>query len=277
MANHEFFTDILEKAPPYKNVSLTVRQWEKLMSLGSFAIEMYCENCQKIRSFKHTKEEDDINDPLFEDLSDDIFEQLNTIRNQDKNTPILSYNHFIDVELYCAHCEEKHKVSFMCTPKGIMKYGQYPSFASEEEHELVKYKNIISKYYIELIRSVRAYSQGMGIAAFVYLRRIFEHLVEKEFAAITTPIGNEKFDDKMKKVDKEIGIIPEELDRVKSKIYSVLSKGVHEYEESECLELYPYLKIVVIEILEKYYSKKEREKRLKEASKMLDSKIKEEK
>ena len=158
----------------------------------------------------------------------------------------------------------------------VTKIGQYPSLASKEEHEIQKYKGlkVIKKYYIELVRSVNAYSQHMGIASFVYLRRIYEHIVETEYDRIYGAEKNEKasFDEKMKAVDKEMSIIPPELDSQKSKIYTVLSKGIHEYEEDECYELYPVMKAIIIMMLERYLSEKEIKKQLKEIEKTLKSK-----
>lgn len=141
----------------------------------------------------------------------------------------------------------------------VTKIGQYPSLASKEKLELKKFKSlkIVKKYYIELMRSVDAYSQHMGIAALVYLRRIYEHIVETEYSKLSIE-KNEKasFDEKMKAVDKEIHIIPEALASQKSKIYSVLSKGIHEYDEDECYEMYPVIRNVILFILNRYLTQK---------------------
>ena len=157
----------------------------------------------------------------------------------------------------------------------VTKIGQYPSFASKEKVELKKYKNlkIVKKYYIELMRSVDAYSQHMGIAAFVYLRRIYEHIVETEYSKLSIE-KNEKasFDEKMKAVDKEIHIIPDVLASQKSKIYSVLSKGIHEYDEDECYEMYPVIRNVILFILNRYLAQKEEKKLQEDARKLLASK-----
>ena len=114
----------------------------------------------------------------------------------------------------------------------------------------------------------------MGIAAFVYLRRIYEHIVETEYDRIYGADKNEKasFDEKMKAVDKEMNIIPPELDTQKSKIYSVLSKGIHEYEEEECYEIYPMMKTVIIIMLDKYLMEKERKKQLNKLEQFLRNK-----
>ena len=158
----------------------------------------------------------------------------------------------------------------------VTKIGQYPSLASKEELEIQKYKSlkVIKKYYIELVRSVNAYSQHMSIASFVYLRRIYEHMVEKEYAKLPDTIkkSNASFDEKMKAVDNKMHIIPPELDSQKSKIYSVLSKGIHEYEEDECYELYPAMRTIIILMLENYLSDKESKQQLKEIEKTLKSK-----
>lgn len=194
---------------------------------------------------------------------------IDDYRNQTERTPIC-----ITINLQCAKCREAHFISLLFKGDNIVKIGQYPSFAGKEKHELERYKNIIAKYYIELIRSVNAYSQHMGIAAFVYLRRIYEHIVEKEYAELpdSTKKSNASFDDKMKAVDKKIHIIPNELDSQKSKIYSILSKGIHEYEEDECYELYPMMKVIIIMMLDRYLSEKERKKQLKDITETLKSK-----
>ena len=79
-------------------------------------------------------------------------------------------------------------------------------------------------------------------------------------------------DEKMKAVDKKLHIIPPELDSQKSKIYSVLSKGIHEYEEDECYELYPAMRTIIILMLENYLSDKESKQQLKGIEKTLKSK-----
>ena len=65
------------------------------------------------------------------------------------------------------------------TISDAMKYGQYPLYARERTYEAVKYKNVISKYYTELTRAINLYWQKCGIATFVHMQRIFEHLIDK--------------------------------------------------------------------------------------------------
>lgn len=262
----DFWIEFFEKQPPYKAISTTEALWETL-SRGNWIIEAYCDVCEKTRSFKL-----DANSTNCKWFFGYITTRSSSKKVNGGTFSVVDKPYFIQFAFVCTHCGEVHYMSTCCVNDGVMKYGQFPPFANESEHDFVKYKNVISKYYIELKRSVNAYSQNMGIAAFVYLRRIFEHLVEKEYASIKTPSGKESFDEKMKVVDKEIGIIPVELDAVKSLIYSVLSKGVHEYEEEECLEVYPYMQFIITQILDKYLAEKERKSKLAAVAELLKGK-----
>ena len=261
----DFIEEILEKEPPNKSIQFNVEWYKHFSAIKSLTIDDYCEKCDKTSSFvskdAHTSFE------TFYHSYD--MPHIDDYRNQTERTPIC-----IKINLQCAKCREAHFISLLFKGDNIVKIGQYPSFAGKEKHELERYKNIIAKYYIELIRSVNAYSQHMGIAAFVYLRRIYEHIVEKEYAELpdSTKKSNASFDDKMKAVDKKIHIIPNELDSQKSKIYSILSKGIHEYEEDECYELYPMMKVIIIMMLDRYLSEKERKKQLKDITETLKSK-----
>ena len=173
----------------------------------------------------------------------------------------------------CAKCGEAHYYSLLFKGNTVIKIGQYPSFSKSEVQSLRKYKNLISKYYPELTRSVNAYSQGMGVAAFVYLRRILEYLVESKYNGDTSW----KFIEKLKEVEKTEEIIPEELSAVKEEIYSVLSKGIHEYEEDECMELYLAVKYVIERMLDIELERKSRLSKANEAMKAIKSKLQESK
>jgi hypothetical protein len=59
-----------------------------------------------------------------------------------------------------------------------------------------------------------------------------------------------------------VKIIPDELSDVKVKIYSWLSKGVHELSEQESMELFPYLKYAIELILDEQIVQKEKAKKL---------------
>lgn len=57
-------------------------------------------------------------------------------------------------------------------------------------------------------------------------------------------------------------IIPDLLKDIKSKIYSVLSKGVHESTDDECMELFPYMQFVIEQILDERIRRKELDQKI---------------
>lgn len=270
--SYNFLKNIIINEPIYKKIGFDTKWYADFAGFSKMTIDDFCNACDADSVFEWNYDEN--TSRLFSELS-----KYNNIKNPIllNCTELYRTNPYLIVfPFFCARCKGIHYYTLMFQGDSVTKIGQYPSFASKEEHEIKKYKNlkIIKKYYIELIRSVNAYSQHMGIASFVYLRRIYEHIIETEYSKLPKEEQNPKanFDEKMKAVDNKMHIIPTELDSQKSKIYSVLSKGIHEYDEEECYELYPMMKSIIIIMLEKYLSEKERKKQLREIEKKLRSK-----
>ena len=60
----------------------------------------------------------------------------------------------------------------------LTKVGQYPSLADMQNFELRKYQKVLKENYRELTKAVGLFASGIGIGAFVYLRRVYEQLCE---------------------------------------------------------------------------------------------------
>ncbi|MDE7439742.1 MAG: hypothetical protein K2N23_04470, partial [Clostridia bacterium] len=75
-------------------------------------------------------------------------------------------------------------------------------------------------------------------------------------------------------VEKYEKIIPNEFDEIKNQLYTVLSKGVHEYEEEECIEMFPAVKFIIESILDAELIKKEHEQKAKAAKAIIQKKLK---
>ena len=165
------------REPPYKILKINSDQLKKVCSVQHFSIEQYCENCGKLRTFKSVRNQ--FSEILSEYHARSIgyagykFEDL---VNNDERCFVLDFQ--------CQHdCSEHHYFAIKIHNLTIQKIGQYPSFAKEEVlQNLRKYKNIISEYYPELTKALSLYSQNMGIASFVYFRRILEHMVNKKYS-----------------------------------------------------------------------------------------------
>ena len=156
----------------------------------------------------------------------------------------------------------------------FQKIGQYPTIADLEIGKYKKYSKVISKEYLrELNKAIGLSANGVGVGSFVYLRRIFETLIEKYHQkAILTSGWNEDEYGKSRiaeKIELLKTYLPEAIVKYK-KVYSIISKGIHELTEQECLKYFPIVKDAIISMLEQDYLKKENETKQSE----LESNIK---
>jgi hypothetical protein len=111
----------------------------------------------------------------------------------------------------------------------------------------------------------------------VYLRRVFESLIEEahDIAKSDKNWDDDKYKtsrmaDKIKMLEKHL---PEFLVQ-NPQMYSLLSKGVHEMTEDECLKYFNTLKIGIELILDEKIEYKEKQLKIKEAEKDLQKAFK---
>lgn len=268
------FIDFLQTTPLYMQSEITDSELSLICTNDNFVIEHFCDKCKTKRSFLAQRGSS---------FSEVMSELMKCNPSPSVASPTQTNNGFVlkkacysTLVFECQHrCGERHSITIRFSNDGyVEKVGQYPSFAKlQVEEKLKKYKNVISKYYPELTKSVSLYSQGYGIASFVHLRRILEHLVDEKYKNLSNIQSNVKFIDKLNEVEKIEEIIPQDIVNLKRQIYSILSKGVHEYDESECLSLYESVKFVVEDILDKQITQQERKKKIAEATKAFQSKL----
>jgi len=149
-----------------------------------------------------------------------------------------------------------------------MKYGQYPSMADISTAEIQKYHKILENdLFKEFSRAVGLISHGVGIGAFVYLRRIFEGLVEEAHQRAQSETGWDEDAYNKMRMDEKIGMLTGHLPPFlveNKKIYSILSKGIHELSEDECKRHFDAVKMGIELILDqKIRQKEEKEKEQK--------------
>ena len=157
--------------------------------------------------------------------------------------------------------------------KTIMKIGQIPSFGDMHIRKVDKYKKVLSKEKMrEFTKAIGLAANGVGIGSFVYLRRIFEYLIDDTFNKIpSTEIEIQKFNNA--RMDIKISVLKDFLPTFlvnNRKIYSILSKGVHELSEEECLGYFNCLKSSIEIMLFEKLIQKEREKHINEVTRELD-------
>lgn len=159
----------------------------------------------------------------------------------------------------------------------IQKVGQFPSIADLQIPRIQKYRKLLgNEKYREFARAIGLAAHGVGIESFVYLRRVFEGLIEEaRSAASRDPEFNEEEYERYR-IEERISALKDSLPRFlvqHRSIYGILSKGLHELSEEECLEYYDPIRAGIELILDERIKELDRKKKEKKASEAI-SKIK---
>ena len=159
--------------------------------------------------------------------------------------------------------DERHTIQFYFLVKRltVLKIGQHPSLADISLDEASAYRaNLGNHDSAEFHKAIGLAAHGVGVGSFVYLRRVFERLIQRRFEELKLTQGWQ--DDQFNGVRMEDKIelledhLPEFLVENK-RIYSILSKGLHELDEETCLGYFEVMKQSIIIILEDDKKKKE--------------------
>ncbi|MCY9443339.1 hypothetical protein MOF48_15925 [Bacillus spizizenii] len=218
--------------------------------------DCYCVECKKESTFKFHNQRG-------------ILPQYNIHNHPPKAIDRIKSNMPIDLIFRCQR-DELHLFYFSLLIRGnkVTKIGQYPSLADLQLHKIKKYRTILKDDYRDFSKAIRLNSQEIGAGSFVYLRRIFENLIEetRQIASSQDPSwDNSTFEES--KMDHKIKLLKDYLPDIlveNRKLYAILSKGIHELTEKECLDLFPNVQLAIELILdEKIYQK---EKQIKISS-----------
>ncbi|WP_201983574.1 hypothetical protein [Hymenobacter rubidus] len=165
----------------------------------------------------------------------------------------------------------------------FQKIGQFPSIADLHIGRIRDYNKLLSKEKLkEITRAVGLAANGVGIGSFVYLRRIFEDLVEEAHqAALKDSAVNEDEYSRSRMVEK-IDLLREYLPDflvANKNLYGIMSKGIHELSEQECLSHFEVAKVGIEMILDekldklnKKIRKEDAQRRIQEASQKISPK-----
>ena len=159
-----------------------------------------------------------------------------------------------------------HLYSYFFTydePQGVLtKVGQTPSLEDVAGADIERYRKILGDEFAELRKATGLFAHGIGIGAFVYLRRIFETLVEAARSA-ADPSGLREAEFKKMRMGDRISelqaFLPPAVVKYKD-AYGILSKGLHELTEAECRRHFPVVRATVIMMLEQRYEAAEKAK-----------------
>lgn len=137
--------------------------------------------------------------------------------------------------------------------KQVTKIGQWPSTADIAFGELRSIdKCLDDQDRLELGKALGLHAHDAAIGAFVYLRRVFERMVERTHRR-QSEAGNPVAGFDAMRMDERIaalkGELPEKVVQ-NSAVFSVLSVGIHELTEEQCTKYFPILKAVLFQMLE---------------------------
>lgn len=143
----------------------------------------------------------------------------------------------------------------------LTKFGQLPSLADIANDEAATYRSILNKEdAAELHKAIGLAAHGIGIGSFVYLRRVFERLVNKRFEEFKVIENWDEEEFRKSRMNERVGILKDHVPAFlfeNREIYSILSLGIHELSEDACLKAFDYLKLSIKIILEEDKKKKE--------------------
>lgn len=155
----------------------------------------------------------------------------------------------------------------------IIKIAQYPSaYDIGSQEYLAKLKYVCSnKEAREMVKFINKAlvmeSFGHGIPALLYMRRAFERLIaiseDKNELKNTGDIMADRI--------KNNPLLPQEFKENK-RIYNIISEGIHNETEEECMELFKLIKIGFTILLRKTYEHVQEQKEMEDLKKLVSSK-----
>ena len=170
-----------------------------------------------------------------------------------------------------------HLVHFHFVTHGdeIIKIGQYPSLADMATGDTSQFEKALGKTRLhELNKAIGLAAHGVGIGSYVYLRRVFESLIED---AHQEALGDSGWDEdayQKSRMKEKVALLKKHLPEFivqHPELYGILSLGVHELTEDECKKNFEALKSGILVIAEEKLHEIQRAKRYKEASQAIVS------
>jgi len=260
MSTKNSISSQLPKLPPAKDFCLTVPLYEQFQyddekenqfsALEHFegTLDFHCSECGQHSVF--------------------------TVRKNSYQSDFFYKNYTFSLLFYCSRNNAHQALFVFRAHKGVLqKIGQIPSLADLALPDLRKYRPVLGdESFKELTRAIGLTTHGVGIGAFVYLRRIFESLIEGARAVASSERGWDEEAYTRARMDEKIGLLKEHLPEflVQNRgLYGILSVGVHTLTEAECLSAFPAVRLAIELILDDLLEQHERQAKLKSAAKSL--------
>jgi hypothetical protein len=174
-------------------------------------------------------------------------------------------------------CSRRHNHEFYfyfrLEHRVLTKVGQSPSMADIEQGQIQHYRSVLEReHYQELNRALGLASHGVGIGSFVYLRRIFERLVDEARAVAAELPGWDQESFLKCRMDEKILLLKDHLPSFlveQRTLYGILSQGVHCLDEETCLVHFPVIRAGIELILDQKLSLEQQARKMADAKKQI--------
>lgn len=290
------FADFLVDKGLYDTAEITKENIGELCDLldGKIRFDIYCPECKERRVFRMGPVTFDVWTDSTHTQKKMLGEQLRELQGIQRagvsgtkewfwnNRDCAEATHIIVCSLFCA-MDSTHRIDYVVQTEGnlMRKIGQYPSLADLTFPELKNYRKVINSADLsELKRAIGLHAQGIGVGSYVYLRRIFERIIDiaKNQAISDNSITQEDYD--KSRMAEKIKLLSDYLPKIlveTPEFYGIVSKGIHELSEDDCIAYFPIMQEVILMILREWEEKRkaaETEKHLKASLSKIASKVK---
>ncbi|MEW5677255.1 hypothetical protein ABGT15_13150 [Flavobacterium enshiense] len=240
------------------------QSYSNLQDWKKTPINMSCNNCKSLQTFNLT----------------------NSFYYDGGKTDINSLNRVINLEYVCQSCKIFQRYFYVYVNEQaneFYKVGQYPEWEIKMDKNLEK---TLSKHSPTFRKGLVCESQGYGIGAFAYYRRISEEIIDELLDSITDLIEEEnklKYVQALEKT-KNTRVTQEKIDLVKDLLPSILkpngmnplgvlhselSEGLHALTDEACLENANHIKSILTFLINQIIQSKESAKTFTSSMKSL--------
>ena len=249
---------LLVKKGTYEKVSeINSEIFETFISRYGFpTLDLFCPNCKENKTFVQTG-----------------WNHIEGLGSYQKGSQRLQ--NIRSLYYHCPTCGQSIFFLFYFDGSSIIKLAQYPSLYDVSRDELKKYqknKLIDKDSFREIYKAETCASSGYYVAAYTYMRRVYETMLMSVFTDNQEAIGLSEDEFRKLHSDKKLEAIKDYLaidDEIYLPLYGLLSAGIHAMSEEQCCEDYVVLKPILLEILAEQKAKQEKADKRKELKELF--------
>ncbi len=188
--------------------------------------------------------------------------------------PLVRTDRVFEVSFACTRDKGHCLYFFFRVWKGkVSKVGQSPSLADLQTSDIKKYRKLLGNdRFLEFHRAIGLHAHGVGVGAFVYLRRIFEDLIAAARREAAKAPGWDQEAFARSRMDEKILLLKDHLPRflVENRaMYSILSCAIHDLAEDDCRTYFEPVKGGIELILDEKLAQLEREAKTANTAKAI--------